>query len=325
LEIRRLQVFSKVVELQSFTRAAEACGFSQPTVSEHIRILEESFGGKLLERHGRKVAPTALGKILYQYARRLIQLEEDTFQAIKKFKGDMSGTLVIGASNIPGTYLLPRLIGSFKEKYPAIKLVMKISDSNDIFKKLMENFVEIAILGADFPEDSRLELNEVFSDCLLFVVHPEHRLADRKSIRLKEIVGEPFIFREKGSGTRNVLTQILERCGFDPLAIDVVAEFGNMEAIRQGIKANIGVSILSTLAVEEDIRRGSLVGIPVEDAPFCRSFFLTKCRHHILSPIAEEFRKHLLSSFAVLKKETTSFEPAISPASLSNSYRQFRS
>ena len=177
MEIRRLQVFSKVVELQSFTKAAEACGFSQPTVSEHIRILEEFFGDKLLERHGRKVAPTAVGKILYQYARRLIQLEEDTFQAIEKFRGDMSGTLVIGASNIPGSYLLPRLIGSFKDKYPAIKLIMKISDSNDICKKLIENFIEIAVLGADFPEDSRLELAEVFSDRLLLVVHPDHRLA----------------------------------------------------------------------------------------------------------------------------------------------------
>jgi len=302
LEIKRLQVFNKVVELQSFTKAAEACGFSQPTVSEHIRILEESFGGKLLERHGRRVSPTAVGKILYQYARRLIQLEEDTFQAIEKFRGDMSGTLVIGASNIPGSYLLPRLIGSFRAKYPAIKLVMKISDSHDICRKLIENFVEIAILGADFPEEPCLELIEVFSDRLLLVVHPNHRLAKKASVKLAEIVGEPFIFRDKGSGTRNVLTQIVEKSGFDPFSLNVVAEFGNMEAIRQGVKANIGVSILSTLAVEEDARQGSLVGLPVEDAPFCRPFFLTRKRHHILSPIAEEFQRHLLAEFEELNR-----------------------
>ncbi len=323
MEIRRLQVFSKVVELQSFTKAAEACGFSQPTVSEHIRILEESFGGKLLERHGRKVSPTAEGKILYQYARRLIQLEEDTFQAIEKFRGDMSGTLVIGASNIPGSYLLPRLIGSFKAKHPAIKLVMKISDSHDICKKLIENFVELAILGADFPEDGRLELTEVFSDRMLLVVHPEHRLAKRTSVKLMEIMGEPFIFREKGSGTRNVLTQIIEKSGFDPLALDVVAEFGNMESIRQGVKANVGVSILSTLAVEEDIRQGSLVGIPVEDVLFCRPFFLTRRRHHILSPIAEEFQKHLLAEFEILNRQPQpSCEFPASPSSSSFLFQQ---
>ncbi|MBN1141644.1 MAG: LysR family transcriptional regulator [Deltaproteobacteria bacterium] len=309
MEIRRLEVFSKVVEMQSFTKAAEACGFSQPTVSEHIRLLEETFGGRLLERHGRRVFPTAVGKILYQYARRLIQLEQDTFQAVQQFKGDMSGTLMIGASNIPGTYLIPPLIGSFKAKHPAIKLIMKISDSNDIFKKLIENYVEIAILGADFPEDNRLELTEVFTDRLLLVVHPEHRLAKRPSVRLEEIVGEPFIFRDKGSGTRNVMTQILEKMGYDPLSLDVVAEFGNMEAIRQGIKAGIGVSILSTLAVEEDIRQGSIVGVPVSDAPFHRPFFLTRRRHHILSPIAEEFQKHLLTEFEGLKRKPLPTRP----------------
>lgn len=320
MEIRRLQVFNKVVELQSFTKAAEVCGFSQPTVSEHIRILEETFGGRLLERHGRQVFPTAVGKVLYQYARRLIQLEEDTFQAVEKFKGDMSGTLVIGASNIPGTYLLPRLIGSFKTRNPAVKLIMKISDSNDIFKRLIENHIEIAILGADFPVDNRLESIEVFTDHMLLAVHPDHRLAGGSSVKLEEFVGEPFIFREKGSGTRNVMTQVFEKNGYDSLALDVVAEFGNMGSIRQGIKAGIGVSILSSLAIAEDIRQGSIVGLPVTDASFQRSFFLTRRRHHILSPIAEEFQKHLLAEFETLNRGCFSQQPnAVPPAFLFSS------
>lgn len=292
MEIRRLEVFCKVVDLKSFTKAAEASYLSQPTVSEHIRILEETFEGKLLERHGRTVRPTAVGKVLYDYARRIIQLKDDTFQAIETFKGEVSGQLVIGSGNIPGTYMLPGIIASFKSRYPAVKMTLKISDSTDILAKLMENQLELAILGADFP-DNRLELKQVFADEFVLMVPPDHKWAKKKSINIKEAISEPLILRERGAGSRLTLAKKLESLGLDFKSLNIVAELGSVEAIKQGIKAGIGVSIMSSIICRDEACQKKLVCIPFEEGGFKRPIFLAKRKHHVFSPVADEFYRHL--------------------------------
>ncbi|MBN2429522.1 MAG: LysR family transcriptional regulator [Deltaproteobacteria bacterium] len=292
MEIRRLEVFCKVVDLKSFTKAAEASYLSQPTVSEHIRILEETFEGKLLERHGRTVRPTAVGKVLYDYARRIIQLKDDTFQAIETFKGEVSGQLVIGSGNIPGIYMLPSIIASFKNRYPSVKLTLKISDSTDILTKLMENQIEMAILGADFP-DNRLELKHVFSDEFVLVVPPDHKWAKKKSINLKDVLSEPLILRERGAGSRLTLAKKLESLGLDFKTLNIVAELGSVEAIKQGIKAGIGISIMSSMICRDEACQKKLLCIPFEGDGFKRDISLAKRKHHVFSPVADEFYRHL--------------------------------
>ncbi len=289
-----------MVDLKSFTKAAEASYLSQPTVSEHIRILEETFEGKLLERHGRTVRPTAVGKVLYDYSRRIIQLKDETFQAIATFKGEVSGQLVIGSGNIPGTYLLPAIIASFKARYPAVKLTLKISDSTDILAKLMENHLEMGVLGADFP-DNRLELTKVFVDEFVMVVPPDHKWAKKKSISFTEAIAEPLILRERGAGSRLTLGKKLESHGLDFKSLNIVAELGSVEAIKQGIKAGIGVSILSSLVCRDEACQKKLVFIPFEGDAFKRPIFLAKRRHHVLSPVAEEFYRHLQAEMEKLQ------------------------
>ena len=287
-----MEVFCKVVDLKSFTKAAEASYLSQPTVSEHIRILEETFKGKLLERHGRTVRPTAVGKVLYDYARRIIQLKDDTFQAIDTFKGEVSGQLVIGSGDIPGSYMLPTIIASFKNRYPSVKLTLKISDSTEILTKLMENQIEMAVLGADFP-DNRLELKQVFSDEFVLVVPPDHKWAKKKSLNLKDVLSEPLILRERGAGSRLALAKKLESLGLDFKNLNIVAELGSVEAIKQGIKAGIGLSIMSSMICRDEACQKKLVCIPFEGDGFKRDISLAKRKHHVFSPVAEEFYRHL--------------------------------
>ena len=143
MDIHRLEVFCKVLELQSFTRAADAVCLTQPTVSEHIRALEETVGEKLVDRLGREVLPTPAGKILYRYARDMILLRDEAIQALEKFKGKLSGHLLIGASTIPGTYILPQLIGSFKASHPTIQITLKIGSSGEIVQGLLDGKLEL--------------------------------------------------------------------------------------------------------------------------------------------------------------------------------------
>src|SRR6266851_6491364 len=148
MDLRRLEIFAKVAELGSFSRAAEALFLTQPTVSEHVRALEDELGVQLLDRLGRGATPTHAGRLLLGYARRMLALQREARQALDQFQGRMSGELVVGGSTIPGEYVLPALIGTFKTKYPDISVSLLIGDSRQVTEWVEDGRVELAIVGA---------------------------------------------------------------------------------------------------------------------------------------------------------------------------------
>ena len=292
MNIHRLAVFCKVLELHSFTKAAEAVCLTQPTVSEHVRALEEVVGEKLVDRLGREALPTPVGKILYQYAKDIIRLRDEAVQAIEKFRGNLSGTLCIGASTIPGTYILPELIGDFKKMCPSIQITLKISDSTEVVDRIADGMVEFGVIGASW-EDRRITLEEVFSDELVLAVYRGHPWEARKSVGIEELAEQPFILRERGSGTRMVMNQALDAIGFSTTRLNLVAEMGSTEAVRQGIKSRIGISILSRRAVSEDIEHGSLFLVSVEGLHLYRPFYLAQRKNRQPSPLCSAFLDYL--------------------------------
>jgi DNA-binding transcriptional LysR family regulator len=294
MEMRRLEVFCKVVELKSFTKAAEALFLSQPTVSEHIRTLEGMLGEKLIDRLGREALPTPAGRIFYQYARNIVHMRDEALQALESFRGNLAGRLTLGASTIPGTYLLPRLVGSFKASYPSIEITLRISDTAKIVEEVLETNLEAGIVGSGWI-DRRLTLEEVGSDELVLAVYPQHPWAARGQISLSELAGEPFILRERGSGTRMVMSKMMEDHGFDLSLLSAVAEMGSTEAVRGGIKARIGISILSRQAVDEDFERGALVPVTIDGLRLSRPLFLIQRKNRQVSPLCSAFLDHLRS------------------------------
>ncbi|MBI4963432.1 MAG: LysR family transcriptional regulator [Desulfomonile tiedjei] len=303
MDMRRLEVLCKVIELKSFTKAAEALLLSQPTVSEHIRSLEEALGERLIDRLGREVLATPAGRVFYQYARNIIQLREEAVQALEQFKGNLSGHLTLGASTIPGTYVVPRFIGSFKAIHPAIQMTLRISDTAQIVRAVLEGDLEAGMIGSKW-NDRRILLEELFTDELILAVFSGHPWARKKRISPDEMIGEPFILRERGSGTRMVMERILEEHGFDASRLFVVAEMGSTEAVRQGIKARIGVSILSRQAVEDDMQYGALEPVEIDGIRFYRPLYLVQRRNRRLSPLCEAFLAHLRT--AVKEAESAS-------------------
>jgi DNA-binding transcriptional LysR family regulator len=292
MDLHRLHVFCKVVELRSFTKAAEAVLLTQPTVSEHIRTLEEMVGERLLDRLGREAFPTPAGQILYRYAHKMLRLRDEALQELARYRGDLSGQLVLGASTIPGTYILPRIIGTFKARHPSIQLRLEIASTGEIEEVVLRGDLEIGLVGSK-SKNVHLEAEEIFSEELVLAVYPEHPWSTRSEVTMEDLYGEHFILRESNSGTRMVMTQILDDHGFDFSKLFVVAEMATTQAVRQSIKARIGISILSQQAVEEDLQRGSLMSVPIRGIRFHRPFYLIQRKNRQHSPLCEAFLAHL--------------------------------
>jgi DNA-binding transcriptional LysR family regulator len=171
-------------------------------------------------------------------------------------------------------------------------MTLRISDTAQIVRDVLDGSLEAGLIGSKW-NDRRALLEELFTDELVLSVFPGHSWARKKRIRPEELIGEPFILRERGSGTRMVMERILEEHGFDSSRLLVVAEMGSTEAVRQGIKARIGVSILSRHAVEDDIQHGTLARVEIAGIRFYRPLYLVQRRNRRLSPLCAAFLDHL--------------------------------
>ncbi len=297
MDARQLEIFVKVAELGSFSRAAEALFLTQPTVSEHIRGLEEELGVRLLDRLGRGAAPTKAGQLLLGYARRILELHREARQAVDQFQGRMSGELVIAASTIPGEYVLPALIGRFKEKYPDISISLLIGDTQRVVEWVLEGRAELAVAGAQIDHRA-LEYRELMPDELVLVVSAAHPWHGKKTATLEEVRAEPLIVRERGSGSRHTLERALAEVGLDLSDFRVVGEMGSTQAIKQAVKAGVGISLISKRAVAEECQHGTLHCVKVKDLRFSRAFYLVTSTTRTRSPLAEAFRAFLISESA---------------------------
>ncbi len=308
MDFRRLEVFLKVYQLRSFSKAGQALLLSQPTISEHIRLLEDDLQLTLFDRQGREVLPTPAGRLLYQYALQLMSLREESLRVINQFRDKGSGELLIGGSNIPGQYLLPPLLGRFKERYPGIRLRLLIGDSWHIRDRLLEGAVELGLVGA------RLEHRQITCDFwavdqMVCVAPPKALLPIPELLSPEELLKAPLIFREKGSGTRTASEQALKKIGLEVKSVQPVAEMGSNEAIRQAVRAGLGISILSRRAVSDDLEMGTLREVKVKRLPLQREFYLITLRNRTLSPLAQEFKEFLLKNGAGLTQKTEAASP----------------
>jgi DNA-binding transcriptional LysR family regulator len=288
MDLRRLEVFAKVAELGSFSRAAEALFLTQPTISEHVRALEVELGLSLLDRLGRGATPTPGGRVLLDYARRMLTLAEEARQAIERFQGRMSGTLMVGGSTIPGEYVLPALIGQFKSKYPDILISLRVASSRQVSEWVDEGRVEVGVVGAQ-PALRTLTAHELMSDELVIAVPAGHPWAGRKTVALADVRSEPLIVREPGSGSREALERALHEAGTNLEAFRVAGEIGSTQAVKQAVRAGVGITIVSRRAVEDECRAGLVHCVKVRDLKVARSFYLVTHRERTRSPLAEAF------------------------------------
>lgn len=288
MDLWQLKIFCKVVELKSFSKAGESVHLSQPTVSSHIKDLEEHFGTRLVDRLSRKVLPTKAGELLYDHALRLIALRDRTEMVMAEFSGKIKGRLTIGGSTIPGGYLLPKIIGLFSKRYPDVHISLKVADTSEILLKVVSGHIEAGVVGAR-SNDRLLHQIPVVDDEMCLVVPAEHPWARRQRIKIKELLTEPFVVRELGSGTLRSIEHQLQKKGYAITDFNIVAEMGSTEAVRQAIKNKVGLSILSAIAVADDIQAGLLKAVGIDGLNLKRSFYLTTHKQRTPSPLCSTF------------------------------------
>jgi DNA-binding transcriptional LysR family regulator len=237
---RELEIFCKVVELGSFSRAAEAVFLVQASVSERIASLENKIGTRLLDRLGRKVIPTTAGELLYKHATLLLEMKETAQAEIENFLGLKQGKFSWAAAPYPGEYILPNLIGRFNKIYPHLTVKLIIADSGEIENRVLAGELEIGVIGSESLH-SNLACQKLWEDELVLAVPVQHPWSQRKTIALQDLRNTPFILREEGSGTLKILEAYLREAGENGTTVlQVSARFGSSTAVKEGIKSGLG-------------------------------------------------------------------------------------
>ena len=298
-DLRQLEIFRSVVDLCSFSKAANAVFLAQASVSERIATLENMVGTRLLDRLGRKVVPTRAGEILYKHAVLLLEMKETARLEMQDFLGMKQGEIVIGGSTIPGEYILPVAMGHFRSRNPSVSVTIKIADTAEIERMVLNGEIELGVTGSMSPHHAIIH-NKLWDDELVVVVPTGHKWEDRKEVSVEELYGESFIMREVGSGTLKIMEEYLfspsERCLQN---FKVVARLGTSNAVKEGIKAGLGISILSSRAIKMEISKKILRALKVKNIIMNRNFFLIRDRRRIASPICKEMIDFLLSTSEV--------------------------
>ena len=295
-DLRQLEIFTKVVELESFSRAADAVFLAQASVSERIATLEKMVGTQLLDRLGRQVLPTRAGKLLYKHSLELLDMKRTVSLKMQDFLGLKRGEIHMGGSTIPGEYILPAVIQKFREKNPLMSVILTISDSRDIENHVLEGNLELGIVGSKSTRRSLIR-NELWEDELVLAVPSQHRWAKKREVTVKELSREPFILREAGSGTLKIMDDYLHASGLKGIkSLEIAARFGTSTAVKEGIKAGLGVSILSARAMDTELKAGILRALKVKGLSMSRKFHLIRDRRRTASPLCHAMIDFLLST-----------------------------
>lgn len=256
--LRQLEVFVHVIDLGGFSKAAEAVMLSQPTISEHVAVLEATFGVPLLDRLPGGVKATQAGRILYDYAQRMLALQREAMHAVQDLSAALRGTLAVGGSTIPGVYLLPSLIRGFRDRHPEVKVALRVADTSEIVDALLAGDIEVGLVGSPVSHRA-VECRQVADDRMALVVPAGHRWARVRSVELRELAREPFVMRERGSATRKTIEEALAQHGISAARdLNIVCEVVSTEAVKEAVRAGLGVSILSRRAVDVELEHGIL-------------------------------------------------------------------
>ncbi|HEY5526903.1 MAG TPA: selenium metabolism-associated LysR family transcriptional regulator [Candidatus Anoxymicrobiaceae bacterium] len=289
LDISLLETFTLVADLGSFSGAARRLGLTQPAVSFQVKALEKELGASLIDRSRGKVVLTPAGRTAYAHARKILVDREEMIADIPRTTGEVSGLLRVGASTVPGEYLLPVALAQFKKHFPQVTVSLQISDSEGVVGMLKDERIELGFIGKQ--PDAGLVSRTFAEDRLVAVTPKDHPLASKKKVALKDLTGERWVMRSRSSGTGNKVASALREAGISESDLEVVAEMGSTQAVLAAVSAGMGIAILSNKAAAEPARWGLLSIAEISGARLVREFYAVHADGRPLSRAAEEFLK----------------------------------
>ena len=259
INLNQLRVFYEAARTGSFTSAAKKLFITQPAVTAQIRTFEDQCNLKLFKKKGRSLYLSEEGNTLYEYARRIFEYEREVEDVIEEMRKLKRGTLRLGTSKAYARYFMPFLISSFHEAFPQIKVHLDEGSSLDILRSLLDLKNEVAVI-ARVKEDSNVTFLPFKRDQLMLILAPNHNLAKKKSVSVDELVSQPMIMKEMGSGTRKQVNDLFSRKGLTP---NVLMETSNTEFIKQLVQRGEGISFLVEEAVAAEINEKKLTTVPL--------------------------------------------------------------
>ena len=291
MDIKELEAFVYVVENCSFSRAAELLHLTQPTISSHISALERKLGIKLVVRTTKETYPSDAGKLLYRYAKEILQVRENAAAALKNFSREMRGTITIASSTVPSQYYLPHMLQSFHEKYPDISFNIQMEDSPKVVEMVVSRAVEIGFCGTKV-ENHKCIAQEFASDCMAVITPNTEKFrayAQQEELPKEILLGETFISREKSSGTYQSGKEIFARLGIDIAQMRTAIEVRSSESVKQMVGEGLGIGLISLSAARDYVQFGKVLAFPFREEALRRRLYILKHKNSILSPIAQTF------------------------------------
>ena len=298
LSLRQLRVFEAVARHSSYTRAAEELHLTQPAVSMQVRQLEEGVGLPLFERLGKRIGLTEAGRELYHYSRSINRALQELEEVMESLKGVSRGRLSLAAASTVN-YFAPRLLAAFHQRYPGIGLKLDVTNRAQLVRLLEANSVDMVLMGQ--PPDGVEVESEIFMDNPLVVVAPPgHPLVGMRGIPLARLATEIFVMREPGSGTRQAMERFFSE---HRIPIRHGMQMTRNEAIKQAVRAGLGLSVVSMHTLELELATHKLEVLEVDAFPIHRQWHLVYRRGKRLSPAARAFREFVLSQARTLARE----------------------
>jgi DNA-binding transcriptional LysR family regulator len=292
MELKYIEIFCTVVELKSFSKAAQALHLTQPTISVHIKTLEDEFSTKLLDRLGRSILPTQDGEILYRYAKEIVTLKDSARRAMERVTGTVSGKLAVGASTIPGEYILPMLLAKYTKAYPDVFPTLRIGDSKDIYESVLRGDVDLGIVGT-VVKDKNIVSQTYLGDEIILAAPASYKASVLEKDDLRSI---PLLVREKGSGSLSSIENHLGRIGLSLDNLHIIGEIGSSQSLIQAIKAGMGLAFTSRLSIRDEIKLGTMKVVKIKGLLIHRNFYIITHRLRFNSLICRSFIEFLTQS-----------------------------
>ena len=287
----QLKIFLAVSKFQSISKAAKVLHLSQPAVSTQIKNLEEYYRGQLFERTQQGVSLTKAGQVFFNYAQRILALQEEMEQQLENTLMHESNQIIVGASTTIGNVSLPCSIYLFKEEYPEVNIRLDIANAEEVLRKVKAEEVDFGVVEI-YPESSGFSSQPITSDELVLIVPPSHPVQTDK-ISFKEFLNQPLIMREPGSGTRKVLAETLSAHGYSINNLNVITEMTTIDAIKSAVLAGMGGAVVPLLCVKKEVYLGTLKALTISNLDMPLTFNIIRSDHHFLSSKARKLIKFL--------------------------------
>lgn len=286
---RRLQVFHTVAKVMSFTKAAETLHMTQPAVTFQVKQLEDFFNTRLFDRTHNKITLTDAGRVVYEFSDNILELYEKMSSQVRDLTGEVSGSLVIGASTTIAEYMLPCLLGAFKKQFKDVNIRLQVGNTDAIVSMVENNMIDLGLVEAPV-NNKNLEVEVCRIDEMQVICPIDHPLAKRSEVTIEDVRKYPFINREEGSGSRSVIDSYVREQGFSMSDFNIVMELGAPESVKMAVEADVGLAIVSRTTLMKELKLGTLKALPLNPPlrrPFSHVLQKHKFRHRAVGELLD--------------------------------------